>query len=164
MLQRLQLAVYRLLPARLQVLAARHATPNFTVGAIALITTDGSDVLLVRPTYRRGWLPPGGFVSKGEQPLDTIRREIEEELGVRMEFADPHRVAFDAHRQGVTFVSVGLAPVGADFAVRTRELEGLQWFPLDRLPPLPNDFFEGLPDEDLDAIRAIAATQELRPR
>ena len=50
------------------------------------------------------------------------------------------------------------------FAVRTRELEAAQWFPLDGLPPLPNDFFEGLPDEDLEAIRAIGAAQELRPR
>jgi ADP-ribose pyrophosphatase YjhB (NUDIX family) len=163
-LERLQVAVYRRLPGRLQVLAARHATPNFTVGAIALITTDGSNLLLVRPTYRRGWLPPGGFVDKGEQPLDTLRREIEEELGVRMDFAPHHRVALDVRRQGVTFVSVGIAPVGADFTVRTRELEGVEWFPLDGLPPLPNDFFEGLPDEDLEAIRAIGATQELRPR
>jgi ADP-ribose pyrophosphatase YjhB (NUDIX family) len=155
----LQLAVYRVLPRRLQVLGARLATPNFTVGTIGLITRDGTDLLLVRPSYRRGWLPPGGFVAKREEPQATLRREIEEELGVVMGFEPPHRVAFDVRRQGVTFVSVGIAPVGASFSVRTREVKAVQWFPLDGLPPLPNDFFEGLPDEDLAAIRAIGAAR-----
>lgn len=164
MIETVQLAVYRMLPRRLKVLGARIATPNFTVGTIGLITTDGTDLLLVRPSYRRGWLPPGGFVAKGEEPQATLCREIEEELGVTMGFEAPHRVAFDVRRQGVTFVSVGLAPVGREFSVRTRELEAAQWFPIDDLPPMPNDFFEGLPDEDLSAIRAIGGAQELRQR
>lgn len=164
MIEAVQLAVYRMLPRRLQVLGARLATPNFTVGTIGLITRDGTDLLLVRPSYRRGWLPPGGFVAKREEPQATLRREIEEELGVAMDFGPPHRVAFDVRRQGVTFVSAGLAPVGSTFSVRTRELRAAQWFPLDDLPPLPNDFFEGLPEEDLEAIRAIGGAQELRPR
>ncbi|MCU1587937.1 MAG: hydrolase [Frankiales bacterium] len=164
MIEAVQLAVYRMLPRRLKVLGARIATPNFTVGTIGLITRDGTDLLLVRPSYRRGWLPPGGFVGKREEPEATLRREIEEELGVAMEFAPPHRVAFDVRRQGVTFVSVGVAPLGAEFRVRTRELKAMQWFPLGDLPPMPNDFFEGLPDDDLEAIRAIGGAQELRPR
>jgi ADP-ribose pyrophosphatase YjhB (NUDIX family) len=163
-IETVQLAIYRLLPRRLQVLGARIATPNFTVGTIGLITRDGTDLLLVRPSYRRGWLPPGGFIGKGEEPQATLRREIEEELGVAMDFEPPHRVAFDVRRQGVTFVSVGLAPAGAEFAVRTRELKAQQWFPLDDLPPMPNDFFEGLPEDDLEAIRAIGSPQEFRLR
>jgi ADP-ribose pyrophosphatase YjhB (NUDIX family) len=167
-LESLQIAVYRRLPPALQVTASRLATPNFTVGAIALITTDGSDLLLVRPTYRRGWLPPGGFLSKGEEPIETLRREIEEELGVRMDFEPAHRVAFDVHRQGITFVFAGRAPEGVRFAVRSQELRAVQWFPLDDLPPLPNDFFEGLPDEDLQAVRSLGARrlagQDFPPR
>jgi len=153
----LKLAVYRRLPVRLQVLAARLGTPNFTVGTIGLITPDGSSLLLVRPSYRTGWMPPGGFVGKGETPNECLSREIEEELGVAMDFDPPHRVAFDVRRQGVTFVCVGMAPAGADFAVRTRELEDVGWFLLDELPPLPHDFFEGVPDEDLEAIRGIGS-------
>lgn len=30
------------------------------------------------------WIPPGGHIEPGELPLDTIRREYEEELGVQM--------------------------------------------------------------------------------
>lgn len=155
-LDRLKLAVYRRLPRSWQVRAVRLGTPNFSVGTMGLITRDGTSVLLVRPSYRDGWLPPGGFIDRGELPLEALEREIEEELGVRMSFRPAHRVAFDARRQGVTFVSVGLAPVCAEFLIRSAELLEVAWFPLDALPPLPNDFFEGIPEEDLDAVREIA--------
>ena len=154
-LQALKLAVYRRLPRGAQVRAVRLATPNFTVGTIGLITRDGTSVLLVRPSYREGWLPPGGFIDKGELPLEALTREIEEELGVRMSFEPTHRVAFDLRRQGITFVSAGLAPPGAQFVVRRPELLEAAWFPLDALPPLPHDFFEGMPEEDLDAMREV---------
>jgi ADP-ribose pyrophosphatase YjhB (NUDIX family) len=153
-----KLALYRRLPTRLQVVAARLGTPNFTVGTIGLITRDGSDLLLVKPSYRKGWVPPGGFVGVGETPLEALHREIHEELGVRMRFEPAHRVAFDVRRRGVTFVSAGIAPLNADFVVATRELDDVAWFPLDDLPPLPHDFFEGVPDEDLEAIRVIGHT------
>ena len=152
-----KLAIYRRLPRRLQVLAARHGTPNFTIGTIGLITHDGSDLLLVRPSYRNGWVPPGGFVGVGETPLEALSREIQEELGVRMEFGPAHRVAFDVARRGVTFVSAALAPGDAEFRVRTRELEEVGWFPIDDLPPLPHDFFEGVPEEDLEALRRLGS-------
>lgn len=158
-LDNVKLAIYRLLPVRLRVLAARHGTPNFTVGTIGLITRDGSSLLLVRPSYRDGWMPPGGFIAKGETPAQCLRREIQEELGVAMEFEPGHRVAFDVRRQGVTFISVGIAPADAHFTVRTRELDDVGWFPLDDLPQMPHDFFEGVPEEDLEAIRMAAATR-----
>lgn len=154
-LEVLKLALYKRLPRRWQVRAARIATPSFTVGALGLITRDGSTVLLVRPSYRNGWLPPGGFLSKGETPLDALVREVEEELGVRMSFEPAHRVAFDRNRRAVTFVSVGLAPPESDFAIRTPELDDLGWYALDALPPMPNDFFEGMPSEDLVALEQL---------
>lgn len=153
-----KLAIYRRLPTRLRILAARHGTPNYTVGTIGLITRDGTDLLLVRPSYRHGWVPPGGFVAVGETPLQALEREIQEELGVRMSFEPAHRVAFDVRRRGVTFVSAGIAPAGAAFTVCTRELDDVGWFALDALPPLPHDFFEGVPAEDLEAIRVMGDT------
>lgn len=152
-----KVAVYRRLPRRLRVLASRYATPNFTVGAVALITRDGSSVLLVRTTYRKGWVPPGGFLDRGESPMEALEREIAEELGVSMTFLPVHRVALDVPRQGITFVSVGVAPVGAEFRIGTSELAEIAWFALDGLPALSRDFTEGITAEDLQAIREAGA-------
>ncbi len=42
-------------------------------------------VLLVDHRKAGLWLPPGGHVERGEEPDVTVRRELEEELGVRTE-------------------------------------------------------------------------------
>jgi ADP-ribose pyrophosphatase YjhB (NUDIX family) len=150
----LQVAVYRLLPRALGQRAVRLATPNFTVGSLGLITYDGAHVLMVRPTYRDGWMPPGGLLQRGETARGAVGREVREELGVEVDFAPYHRVALDPDRQVVTFVSVGVVPEGTCFEPRTPELSAARWFPLDALPALPSDFTEDVPPEDVEAIRA----------
>lgn len=150
----LKVRAYRLLPPRLQRRAVRLATPNFTVGAIGLVTVDGGQVLLVRPSYRNGWVPPGGFLDRGEDPVATLERELVEELDLHLSFAPWHRVAFDAGRQSVAFVSVAVMPAAVALTPRSPEILEAQWFPVDDLPPMPQDFFEGIPAQDLAAVRA----------
>ena len=41
--------------------------------------------MLVRPTYKEYWDIPGGYVEEGESPLQACIREVDEELGVRVE-------------------------------------------------------------------------------
>jgi ADP-ribose pyrophosphatase YjhB (NUDIX family) len=150
-LEQLQVRAYRVLPPSLKSLAVRLATPNFTVGALAWLTDDGHRVLLVRPSYRSGWLPTGGFLRKGETPLQTVQREVREELGVDAEIEPHHRVAFDLQRRGVTFVSVGRLPQGVALVLSPEVLE-TQWFPLDAMPGFPRHFTEGFLPEDVAAI------------
>ena len=153
MLTAVQVRVYRALPPSLRRLAVRMATPSFTVGVLGLITVDGSQVLLVRPSYRSGWVPPGGFVNRHEEPLAAMSRELQEELGLELMFAPWHRVAYDAHRQSIAFVGVATLPEERDITPTSAEILECRWFPLDGLPPMPNDFYEGMPAEDLAAIR-----------
>jgi ADP-ribose pyrophosphatase YjhB (NUDIX family) len=150
----LKVRAYRLLPPRLQRRAVRLATPNFTVGAIGLVTVDGTQVLLVRPSYRSGWVPPGGFVDRGEEPIATLDRELAEELGLHLSFAPWHRVAFHAGRQSVAFISVAVMPVAVAVTPRSPEVLEARWFPVDALPSMAPDFFEGIHPEDLAAVRA----------
>ncbi|MFI0743157.1 NUDIX domain-containing protein [Streptomyces sp. NPDC021100] len=58
----------------------RMAHPRMAAGA--LFFDEGGRVLLVRPSYKPGWEIPGGYVEKGESPLDACRREVAEELGI----------------------------------------------------------------------------------
>ncbi|MEU1630862.1 NUDIX hydrolase [Streptomyces sp. NPDC020096] len=37
---------------------------------------------LVKPTYVEGWDPAGGIAESDESPLDAVKREIREELGL----------------------------------------------------------------------------------
>lgn len=152
----LQVAVYRRLPRPMRGPAVRLATPSFTVGAVALVTLDGTQLLLVRSSYRSGWVPPGGFLDRGEQPLQTLRREMDEELGLALDFAPWHRVSFDAGRRMIGFVSVAVAPPGTDPRPRSAEIVEARWWPLDGLPPLSPDYREGLLPEDHDAVRRAA--------
>lgn len=58
--------------------------PNWKVSVNALIeTSDG--MLLVKPSYKKGWDLPGGIVESDESPVEGLRREIVEELGTSAE-------------------------------------------------------------------------------
>jgi len=46
----------------------------------AIFTTDGQ-VLLIRQSYTKGWLFPGGCVERGEAPGAAVLRELSEEVG-----------------------------------------------------------------------------------
>ena len=39
------------------------------------------------------WIPPGGHIEEGELPIDTVKREFEEELGIKIR--DKHNELFD---------------------------------------------------------------------
>jgi len=52
-----------------------------TRGAAVALWHEGK-VLLVRTSYRNCYALPGGFVRRGEPPLQAARRELHEELGI----------------------------------------------------------------------------------
>ena len=57
-----------------------ESDPNWKVSVNALIeTSDG--MLLVKPSYKKGWDLPGGIVESDESPVEGLMREIVEELG-----------------------------------------------------------------------------------
>lgn len=157
-LEQLRIAVYRRLPKPLQVRAVRWGTPNVTVGTVAFVTRTGGELLLVRPAYRKGWVPPGGLARRGETPEACLARELVEELGIEVRLAAPHRVAYAVTEQVVTFVCAGV-PVGdAEPRPCSPEVLEARWFPVDALPPQPTDFHEGILPADLRAARRVAGS------
>jgi 8-oxo-dGTP diphosphatase len=55
--------------------------PRTRGAAAALLTDELGRILLVKPTYKEGWLMPGGVIELGESPLEACVRECREELG-----------------------------------------------------------------------------------
>ena len=53
-----------------------------TLGARVAVLDSQGQVLLVKHTYTRGWLLPGGGVEEGEELEDALLREITEECGM----------------------------------------------------------------------------------
>jgi|WetSurMetagenome_2_1015567.scaffolds.fasta_scaffold305186_2 8-oxo-dGTP pyrophosphatase MutT (NUDIX family) len=49
---------------------------------VAAIAEQGGKVLLVRHSYKSGWMLPGGAVERGEAPAEAILRELQEEVGL----------------------------------------------------------------------------------
>ena len=108
--------------------------PN--VQGVKCVLTRGEQVLLVRHTYgHREWDFPGGTVRRSEPPHDTARREMHEELGVRIEqFNDfgQIRARVDYRRDTMHLYQ---AEIGErSLTIDPCELAEFRWFERQRLP------------------------------
>lgn len=68
--------------------ARRHSwlegVPKKRVAVSGLLLDGAGRVLLLSRTYADGWVLPGGIVEQGESPIDGLRREIREEIGLNL--------------------------------------------------------------------------------
>jgi 8-oxo-dGTP pyrophosphatase MutT (NUDIX family) len=103
---------------------------------VKCVLTDGDAVLLVRHTYGRGdWELPGGSPRRREQPVDTARREMHEELGLRVEqWASLGELAATLYHRHDT-LHLFHARVNAPALTLDRaEIAIAEWFAADALP------------------------------
>ncbi len=56
--------------------------PKKRMGSGVLLFNDKNELLIVKPTYREGWIIPGGTVEKNESPRAACIREAKEEVGL----------------------------------------------------------------------------------
>jgi len=54
-----------------------------TIGVKAIIECE-KQILLIKNRYDNFWYLPGGKVKSGENPTDSIKRELREECGIKM--------------------------------------------------------------------------------
>jgi 8-oxo-dGTP diphosphatase len=117
----------------------------YTSGSMALIHDGDGHVLLVRPWYRRGWGLPGGMMKRREQSLDTLRREIHEELGVDIGETRRFDVYVQHRRRHIDHLYV--AQLARKTKLRTDrlgEISEVGWFQADQLPDLQKEAVEAL--------------------
>ena len=129
----------------------RLAHTRFTVTAGAVIFNDKGEVLLLKHRFRAGsgWGLPGGFMEHGEQPLDALRRELREEIGLEVD--DVKILAARSFKKPKQVEVLFRARANADVKSRTMEVERAEWFAVDSLP-------EGLPRDQRVYIERAAKT------
>lgn len=114
----------------------------------AVVVTPDADVLLVRFEFPRGtrWALPGGGIDQGESALDALRRELDEEVGLRNADIGPHiwtrehHIAFfdgswDGQREQIHLVKVPqrfepLPGLGWE-AMHQEYLHEIRWWTID---------------------------------
>ena len=134
MLKKMLGALWRFAPRSLRRWSVRLVEPRFTVTAGAVVEDEEGRVLLLKHVFRvgSGWGIPGGFIERGEQPEEAIRRELREEIGLELE------------RTELAFVRTLKRPSQVEIIFRSRprgsigakslEIKHTQWFALDALP------------------------------
>ena len=144
--------IWRSLPVKIRRWSMRASHARFTVTAGALIFNDKGEILLLKHRFRAGsgWGLPGGFLNAGEQPLDALKRELREEIGVEVEDAEVFAArGFKKPRQVEVLFRCRVTGIAKP---RTMEVELAQWFSIDCLP-------DGLPHDQRGFIERAAKTE-----
>jgi 8-oxo-dGTP pyrophosphatase MutT (NUDIX family) len=103
---------------------------------VKCVLTDGDNVLLVRHTYgKREWDLPGGGIKRDEGAEDAARREIEEELGVRLDgWLDLGSLTSTEYHRHDTIYCFQAELNGKPLTIERGEIDTVQWFSRQRLP------------------------------
>lgn len=130
----------------------RVTNTRFTVTAGALVFNDAGQILLLKHRFRTGsgWGLPGGFLKKGEHPIDALRRELREEVG--LELAAAEIFAARSFRKIKQVEVLFRCRSNASVTAQTMEVERAEWFSLESLP-------DGLPIDQRRLIERAAQTE-----
>ena len=137
------IALYRRSPPRLRRALVHVSSPNYAVGALAIVERPDGCVLLVRQSYRDNWFLPGGLIARGETPDQAARREAREEVDLSLPQTTPAGFCVDPRLRIVTtFLRVSVDTATAETVrVHSAEIVEVGWWPPDSLPRL-NDELE----------------------
>ena len=128
----------------------RIRQPHFTAGVVGVVFNAQNQVLLVEHVFHphNPWGLPGGWVERNENPYETIRRELHEELDLDVEVGPALlvRVSFHDHLD-----LAYLCSMTGEIGSLSTELLDYRWFDLADMPCLHSFHY--------DAIQQALATR-----
>lgn len=145
---------------------------SFTVGAVCVIDREDGARLLVRQAYRNGWGLPGGLIKRGEEAVNCVRREVFEEVGLRVKVDGEPAVVVDPgpQRVDVVYKSRLLSFEEADAARPcSPEIDEVGWFAVGELPELQHETVSALValtrlDSEVDDDEVLSPSSDGRTR
>lgn len=127
--------LWRKAPKTMRRYVVRFTQPRFQVTAGAVVLDGEGRVLLLKHVFRAGsgWGIPGGFLERGEQPEDAVRREVSEETGLELESVE---VAFiRTHRRPSRVEIIYRCRARAvEVSLRGYEITSAEWCAPAQLP------------------------------
>ena len=132
MLQKLVGKIWRKTPPFLRLRMVRATQTKFTVSVGAIVINHENKVLLLDHVLRpaSGWGIPGGFINANESPVEAIRRELREEIGLEIENIEIFRIRTTSRHVEILF-SAHSAQAGE---VQSFEIKELGWFNYESMP------------------------------
>ena len=110
-----------------------------------IFSRDRKEILLIKRRDVPVWVLPGGGIDLGEKPEDAALREVEEETGYKArlkrkvaEYTPLNRLARFTHFFECEIVSGSPA--------LNSETQGVSFFPVEALPPLPPPYSDWIAD------------------
>jgi 8-oxo-dGTP diphosphatase len=109
--------------------------------------SDGVSVLLIKRKYepfKNNWAIPGGFVLENESLEEAVKRELQEETGISVNyleqlytFGEPNR---DPRQRVISIAYFALVKSALFQELKaSTDAEEAQWFPINKLPTLAFD-------------------------
>ncbi len=86
------------------------------------------------------WEFPGGKIEPGEQPIDAMQRELEEELGIRAQVGPEVARFRHNYRNGAQVELIFFAVLAYEGEIENRIFRDVRWVERQRLPDY--DFLE----------------------
>ena len=111
-------------------------TQKFLVGVVGVVLNESGEVLLLKHTYRGKypWGLPGGWLKRGEQPMQALKREFLEETGMTVEVLKPLGVEGDEDWPRVYLIF--LCRMVDDQFSSSDEVHSAEFFKLSELPEI----------------------------
>lgn len=129
--------LWRSAPGRVRRWGVWLAEPRFMVTAGAVVLDERGRVLLLEHRFRAGtgWGIPGGFLEKGEQPDEALRRELREEVGLEVAGLELVFARTLRRPQQVELHYLCRARDSGAARPHSGEIISVEWFAPEALPP-----------------------------